>query len=259
MSVVPNYISIRIYKKEAELEIWSGNNDKENLTLLAVYPICAMGFDPGTKLKQGDERTPEGSFSLDFYNSSKNWYMHINLSPDHIDDPGNVHNGPAFYACTDYPTDFDKQLSASMGINKPGSAICLHGNCTSVGCASVQNHDFIEIYYWIAKHDIETYGPPRVHILPFRFYEPCKTNTDSPEASANSICTTNRHALLKLLALKASYSSYELYLLGKEKIAALWKHIGERELMFIKNPTPANAELNLSMDILEGSEPSIAP
>ena len=175
--------------------------------------------------------------------------MYINLSPDHIYDEGNVHKGPAFYACTDYPTSFDKQLSASIGVKTPGSAICLHGNCTSLGCVSMKNHDFIEIYYWLAKHDIAAYGAPRVHILPFRFYEPCKTNIDSVNPSANQICTTKNFALLKLLALIATFSSKELNLLGKEKITALWKHIGERELLFTKNPTPENAELNLSMDI----------
>ena len=250
----PNYISIRIYKKQAELEIWAGNNNKENMTLLAIYPVCAMGFAPGTKLIQGDERTPEGSFALDFYNSSKNWFMHINLSPDHIDDEGNVKTGPAFYACTDYPTEFDKQLSASIGVKQPGSSICLHGNCTSLGCASMQNHDFIEIYYWLAMHDSAAYGAPRVHILPFRFYESCKTNINSLNPSENHICATKNYALFKTLALIATFSSKELNLLGKEKIAALWKHIGDRELLFIKNPTPANAELNLSMNIFDRIE-----
>ena len=257
LAEMPDYISIRIYKKEAELEIWAGNNDKEKMTLLAVYPVCAMGFDPGTKLREGDERTPEGSFALQFYNSSKNWFMHINLSPEHIDDVGDVHKGPAFYACTDFPTDFDKQLSASIGVKRPGSSICLHGNCASLGCASMQNRDFIEIYYWLAKHDIKTYGAPRAHILPFRFYEPCKQNVDSPTASHD--CPTRNLVLLKLLAFLASKSSDELSLLGIEKIAALWKYMSDRELLFRNHPTPANAELNLSMDILSGGEEKAAP
>ena len=244
-SETPDFISIRIYKDDAELEIWAGNNDAEPMKLLAVYPICAMGFNPGTKLKEGDERTPEGSFKLDFYNHSKQWFMHINLTPSHIDDPGNVKNDPSFFLCTDYPTNFDKKLSASIGIKNPGSAICLHGNCVSVGCASMESHNFIEIYYWLTKHDLEKYGPPRAHFLPFRYYESCGTNLR---------CSTANNISIKSAALLAAEDSPELSRLGKDKILTLWYHIRNREMQFLQNPTPLNAELEMSMDIL--SEPN---
>ena len=245
-SKAPDYISIRIYKEDAQLEVWAGNNDTSPLKLLAVYPICAMGFSPGTKLKEGDKRTPEGSFALDFYNRSKQWFMHINLSPSHIDDEGNPDKDPAFYACTDYPTSFDKKLSSSIGIKNPGSAICLHGNCASLGCASMKNHDFIEIYYWMMQHNTDAYGAPRAHILPFRYYEPCGINSNHSESQ----CPSVNNVSLKFIAEQAAKASPELAKLGSDKILALWSHIRDREKRFIQNPTPQNAELEMSMDIL---------
>ena len=244
----PEYISIRAYKFERILEVWAGMNDKDPLRLLKRYKICAMDFKPGTKLQEGDERTPEGSFELSFLSHSNNWWMHISLISAFLDEPGNVKEDPAFYVCTDYPTSFDRALSRSIGIKNPGSAICMHGNCVSAGCASMLNRDFIEIYYWLNKHDIKKYGNPRMHILPFKFYVPCQ---DSSDSSDDSICMTKIYKLINQFSFIASYQSHNAMLLGSKKIKALWKHIGSHELLFVKTPTPQNAELNMSMDILK--------
>ena len=163
---MPEYITLRVYKLDGILEVWGGMNNVDPLKRIASYEICAMDFFPGTKVFQGDGRTPEGSYELTFINSSKNWYMHINLSADHIDDPGDAHNDPAFYLCTDYPNSFDRSVSKGTGASSPGSGICFHGNCVSAGCVSMKNHDWIEIYYWLSRHKAELYGSPRTHILP---------------------------------------------------------------------------------------------
>ena len=109
----------------------------------------------------------------------------------------------------------------------------------------------------MTQHNIQKYGAPRVHILPFRFYEPCKKKP-SPEDSASDIqnCPSVNNNFLEDVATKTSRHSRELRFLGKEKITALWKYMRDRELQFIKSPTPANAELNLSMDILNGIDQS---
>ena len=244
----PDYISIRAYKFERILEVWAGLSDSEPLRLLKRYEICAMDFKPGTKLQEGDERTPEGSFDLSFYSSSNNWFMHISLIPSFVNEPGNVKEDPAFYVCTDYPTSFDKALAKSIGIKKPGSAICMHGNCVSAGCASMHNRDFIEIYYWLNQHNIKKYGNPRMHILPFKFYVPCQ---DTSDASEVSLCMTKTYKLINQFSFIASYRSHNAITLGSAKIKALWNHIGSREKQFVEIPTPQNAELEMSMDILK--------
>ena len=239
----PTYISLRLYKLDAQLEIWGGYSDTDQLKKIATYPICAMDFAPGPKLKEGDERTPEGSFDLSFYNSSSNWFMHINLDPNKLSDEGDTKD-PAFYACTDYPTSFHKNLSKSIGVKKPGSAICIHGNCVSVGCASMQNTNFIEIYYWLKMHDVKQFGAPRAHFLPFRFYEPC----------GNNYCYTGASKALEQMAQIAATLTPESQLLGPDKIAMMWKHMRNREEAFLTSPTSQTAELELSMDIFNDSQ-----
>lgn len=256
----PDYISIRIYKYEGELEVWGGTSKDGALKLIKRYSVCAMDFMPGTKLQQGDEKTPEGSFDLSFHYSSRNWFMHINLSPESITNPGNASTDPAFYSCTDYPTKFDKELAKSIGITNPGSAICLHGNCVSAGCASMQNQDYVEIHYWMTRHNTKLYGKPRVHILPFRYYETCqyasKTNasydlTPLYSISSGAICRTNVFIQMGKVSNTVASESELLGTLGTEKIRAIWRHIGTRESQFLMMPTPENAELNLSMDIFK--------
>ncbi len=172
---MPVYISVRIYKLEKTLEIWAGMDDQSEMKILARYPICAIDYLPGPKLREGDERTPEGTFELKEHYHSKNWYMHIDLRPGMVENEGNEKTGDSFYFCTDYPTSFNKALSKSIGISKPGTAICIHGNCVSVGCPSLVNEDFIEVYYWIMQHDKNKFGAPKVHILPLRFYDECSS------------------------------------------------------------------------------------
>ncbi len=252
----PEFISIRIYKYDREIEVWGGQNKDEPLKRIARYPVCAMDFTPGTKLKEGDHRTPEGSFELSFLTNSRNWFMHINLTEDHIDDEGDASSDPSFYLCTDYPTKFDRELSKSAGINKPGSAICVHGNCVSAGCASMENHDFIEIYYWLTLHNTKLYGKPRSHILPFRYYQPCygwlgKSIAGIDIQTQTPVCSTKAYQSIDNLAIQTTGLNPILNNLGPKKLVKLWQHIAKREKMFYTNPTPQNAELNMSMDIFK--------
>jgi len=246
----PEYINLRIYKADAKIEVWGGINNTDAMTLLKSYEVCAMDFQPGTKLREGDERTPEGTFELKFQSHSKNWFMHISLLAEHLNDEGDVKRDPSFYVCTNYPTKFDKELAKSVGIKRPGSAICIHGNCVSAGCPSMTNSDYLEIYYWLTKHNITKYGQPRVSILPFEYYNPCED-----EAAINTprgrMCLRFDSDKITRIAERFSASTQELQALGVSKVVALWNHIGQREREFIKNPTPENAELNLSMDILK--------
>ena len=98
-STTPDYFTMRLYKANAEIEIWAGTGNQQELKKIAVYPICAMDFKPGTKLREGDERTPEGSFSLSFSYRSSKWFMHIDLN--HPENEGDEKADPAFYMCTD--------------------------------------------------------------------------------------------------------------------------------------------------------------
>src|SRR5205085_12005179 len=54
---------VRLYKQEAELEVWKQNRSGR-FELLKVYPICRWSGDLGPKVKEGDRQAPEGFYTI---------------------------------------------------------------------------------------------------------------------------------------------------------------------------------------------------
>jgi murein L,D-transpeptidase YafK len=66
----------------------------------------AFGANPeGHKLQQGDERTPEGRYTLDYKNSNSSFYKSIHIS---------------------YPNAKDRENARKRGVD-PGGEIMIHG------------------------------------------------------------------------------------------------------------------------------------
>ncbi len=118
--------------------------EKHKLFLLYKNEIVreyhiALGKSPkGTKVMQGDRKTPEGNYTLDFKKADSSYYKAIHIS---------------------YPSKADMEKAKKLGVN-PGGAIMLHGqpngwgwlsfirqrfNWTS-GCIAVSNGDMDEIW-----------------------------------------------------------------------------------------------------------------
>lgn len=87
-----------VYKGRRELLLYRDGR------MLKRYPV-ALGFDPvGPKRRQGDGRTPEGAYVLDWRHISKDL-------------------GPAIHIS--YPNAGDRARAAAAGVD-PGGAIMLH-------------------------------------------------------------------------------------------------------------------------------------
>ena len=56
-------ILIRLFKSEAELEIWKQTRSGQ-FALLKTYPICRWSGDLGPKVREGDRQAPEGFYSI---------------------------------------------------------------------------------------------------------------------------------------------------------------------------------------------------
>lgn len=124
-----------------------------NGTKYREYSI-ALGPRPrGHKLRAGDERTPEGSYILDFKTEKSDFYRAIHIS---------------------YPNEQDVKRAAEIGAT-PGGSIMIHGmpnnaalppeliqkfNWTD-GCIAVTNEDMDEIWSAIQP------GTP-IDILPWQ-------------------------------------------------------------------------------------------
>jgi murein L,D-transpeptidase YafK len=97
----------------------------------------ALGFAPkGTKLRQGDGRTPEGTFLIDRRNDQSRYHLSLGL---------------------DYPQPADRARAASGGYD-PGGDIMIHGQPNALpdntalrgdwtaGCIAVTNAQMREIW-----------------------------------------------------------------------------------------------------------------
>jgi len=135
-------ILMRIFKEEAELEIWKQKDDGR-FHLFKSYPICNFSGDLGPKLKEGDKQAPEGFYTVSpgRMNPNSSFHLSFNLG---------------------YPNYYD----AALG--RTGAHLMVHGDCSSAGCYAMTDA-LIEEIYAIAREAFE--GGQRdfhVHAFPFR-------------------------------------------------------------------------------------------
>jgi murein L,D-transpeptidase YafK len=121
-----------VYKSQSLMQL------KRNGRVLKSYKVV-FGENPrGHKVRQGDERTPEGRYTLDWKNPKSRFYRSIHIS---------------------YPNAQDKARARRLGVN-PGGDIMIHGikpqwkgmesyltkmNWTD-GCIAVTNREMDEIW-----------------------------------------------------------------------------------------------------------------
>jgi murein L,D-transpeptidase YafK len=123
---------VRADKSERRLELLAGDK------VVRSYPF-ALGADPiGHKQQQGDERTPEGSYVLDWRNPKSIAFRSIHIS---------------------YPNAADRAKAAARGVD-PGGDIMIHGQPSGYGwwswltqrfdwtdgCIGVTDEDMAEIW-----------------------------------------------------------------------------------------------------------------
>ena len=113
-------ILVRLFKQEAELEIWKQDRSGR-FALLKSYPICRWSGDLGPKIREGDRQAPEGFYSIS---------------------PAQMNPQSAYYLSfnTGYPNAFDKALG------RTGSQLMVHGDCSSRGCYAMTDEQIAEIY-----------------------------------------------------------------------------------------------------------------
>ena len=135
-------IYVRIFKSEAELEVWKDIGDGR-YELFKVYPICAWSGLLGPKLAEGDRQAPEG-----FY----------------VVAPGQMNPRSQFHLAFNlgYPNAYDR----SHG--RTGAALMVHGDCSSRGCYAMTNPQIEEIYALAVAAFQGGQTAFDVHALPFR-------------------------------------------------------------------------------------------
>jgi len=116
---IGNPIFLRIFKKEAYLEVWI--RAEAEYTHLKDYAICAYSGYLGPKLKEGDRQSPEGFYKVKKHHLNPNSKFHLSFN-------------------LGFPNKYDRQH------NRTGSYLMVHGNCLSIGCYAMTDERIEEIY-----------------------------------------------------------------------------------------------------------------
>src|SRR6266436_326848 len=140
---MPKYspILVRIFKEEAELEVWK-QDTTGHFQILKIFSICRWSGDLGQKLHEGDRQAPEGFYTItpELMNPNSDFYLAIN---------------------TGFPNSFDKAN------NRDGSDLMIHGDCLSSGCYAMTDEQIVEIYS-LARDSLLGRPSFQIQVYPFR-------------------------------------------------------------------------------------------
>jgi len=135
-------ILVRVFKEEAELEVWK-QDATGRFQPLKTYPICRWSGDLGPKLREGDGQTPEGFYRVTpaQMNPHSSYFLSMNIG---------------------YPNSFDKAYK------RDGSLIMIHGDCWSVGCFAMSDEQISEVYALARESFLGSRQSFQVQAYPFR-------------------------------------------------------------------------------------------
>lgn len=141
--VLPEIERIVVYKAERRMELWSGGALARTLTGIQ------LGDAPvGDKQFQGDEKTPEGLYTIDYGNPRSAYHLSLHI---------------------DYPRPEDVAFARSQG-RSPGGQIFIHGQPNALptgrlpgdwtdGCIALSNEEIAALW------EAVPHGTP-IEILP---------------------------------------------------------------------------------------------
>ena len=128
---------VKVYKAERKVQLLHHEQ------VIRSY-VMRLGFDPlGHKVQEGDGKTPEGRYTLDWRNPQSAFYKSLHIS---------------------YPNEKDKRKADQLGVSAGGD-VMIHGSATTAqvqklsslmqylpksdwtwGCIAVRNVDMDEIW-----------------------------------------------------------------------------------------------------------------
>ena len=113
-------VLFRAYKKESEIEVWK-RDGSGRFVHIKTFPICRWSGQLGPKRRTGDRQTPEGFYSVPRrqMNPNSRYYLSFDIG---------------------YPNAYDRAHGGT------GSAVMVHGVCSSMGCFAMTDRSVGEIY-----------------------------------------------------------------------------------------------------------------
>jgi hypothetical protein len=140
----PAGLFLRVFKKEAVLEVWVAQKAHAPMRRLRTYRIAASSGVLGPKRRDGDRQVPEGFYHVACLNPASSYYLSVKI---------------------DYPNASDRILG---GPGRLGKDIYIHGNRVSIGCIPVTDKYIKELWVLVSEYRRVHRNPIQVHIFPCR-------------------------------------------------------------------------------------------
>ena len=147
-ATVPKTVTVKVYKEKGELELYGDD------VLLGTFP-CITGETSGHKQKEGDKKTPEGSYYICSRNEQSELKMFMGLSYPNKTDARTALDGNVIKRAV-----YDQIVTAIDGGKRPpwntamGGAVGIHGKADgqsfTSGCIAVSDAD-VEILWKYLK------------------------------------------------------------------------------------------------------------
>jgi len=138
-------ILLRIFKQEAELEVWKDVGGGQ-FELFKVYPICAWSGNLGPKQREGDRQAPEGYYVVAPSQMNPRSQLHLSFN-------------------LGYPNAYDRSYG------RTGSLLMVHGECSSRGCYAMTNPQIEEIYALALEAFRGGQEKFNIHAYPFHMHD----------------------------------------------------------------------------------------
>jgi len=134
-------IYIRLFKDLYLLEVWVKKGSKYQL--FKPYTICTYSGGLGTKIVEGDNKSPEGFYTIgpEQLNPVSNYHLAMNVG---------------------YPNKLERLKGYT------GNSVMIHGNCKSAGCYAMTDAGIDEIYTLVYNALKAGQQTVQVDIFPFR-------------------------------------------------------------------------------------------
>ncbi|MEZ5840113.1 MAG: murein L,D-transpeptidase family protein [Hyphomicrobiales bacterium] len=132
---------IRIHKAESGLEVWLKKGPR--FELFETFEICRWSGAAGPKLREGDGQAPEGFYPVTRRQLNPNSAHHLAFN-------------------LGYPNAFDRANG------RTGSALMVHGGCSSIGCYAMTDRGLDDIYAIVESALVAGQRAVPVLALPFR-------------------------------------------------------------------------------------------
>ena len=135
-------ILIRLFKEEAELEVWKQDSSGK-FALLKTFPICRWSGELGPKIKEGDRQAPEGFYTITpaQMNPTSQYFLAFNMG---------------------FPNAYDQANG------RTGNFLMIHGDCSSRGCYAMTDEQISEIYALARESFFGGQESFQVQAYPFR-------------------------------------------------------------------------------------------